>query len=108
MCVFCQLVPEYYCLRCTHDLAGSGMQQQQAGLGAARRLAVADHGQQAWLMGETLVHGPDVMLVADIATPEVRVRGARGAMALEVFHDDLQGCFLLLMLAAASWVRFQR
>ena len=47
--------------------------QQQAGLGAARRLAVADHGQQARLMAEALVHGPDVILVADIATPEVGV-----------------------------------
>ncbi|WIA41854.1 hypothetical protein OEZ86_009180 [Tetradesmus obliquus] len=72
------------------QLAGGAVQQQQAGLGAACRLAVADHGQQAVLMAEALVHGPDTILVADIASPE-EVAAAR--------HITDQG---VLLVAGAS------
>jgi stage III sporulation protein SpoIIIAA len=49
----------------------SQQQQQQPGLGTARRLSVAHRRQQAALMRDVLCHAPDVILVADIATAEV-------------------------------------
>jgi stage III sporulation protein SpoIIIAA len=57
-----------------HVAGGATQQQQQAGLGTACRLSVVDRRQQAALMRDVLCHAPDVVLVADIATAEVRLR----------------------------------
>ncbi|KAF6261811.1 hypothetical protein COO60DRAFT_724140 [Scenedesmus sp. NREL 46B-D3] len=52
------------------QLTGGAAQQQQPGLGAARRLALAGRSQQAGMMREVVAHAPDVILVHDIATEQ--------------------------------------
>jgi stage III sporulation protein SpoIIIAA len=64
---------------CVADGSTQQQQQQQRGLGTARRVAVAERRQQAALMRAVLCHAPDVIIVADIATAEVR-HGCRSSL----------------------------
>jgi hypothetical protein len=61
--------------------AGCATQQQQPGLGTARRLAVANRRHQSALMRDVLAHAPDVILVVQIDTEEVGMVAAAASSA---------------------------
>jgi hypothetical protein len=86
--------------------AGGATQQQQSGLGTARRLAVAQRRQQAALMRDVLCHAPDVILVADIATAEVGMAADSSFVVLCAgipLWVGAQACTAMIVASNSTW-----